>query len=429
MKGKNSLFFILAGVLLAIFLGYGLLTARAAGDPSIYLPVVYRGVALPPPDEASQRISVPPGFAIRIFAQGLNDPRFMAVGPDGSLYVALFGAGQIARLPDQDRSGQVDRVQIVASGLNLPHNMEFHDGSLYVAENDKIERLSNQDANGVFQTRALVTDNIPGAGGHASRTLHFGPDGKLYVSAGSSCNNCVESDPRRAAILRFNPDGSIPSDNPFANDANPLKRPVWATGLRNAVDFLFTPTGALWADQNGSDGLGDNLPPEEIVNVIQKGGWYGWPYCYPPLPTGLNQPPVSEVPDTRLTPPVGTTCDQAIPALLTDLAHSAPLGMTRSSTVNFPAAYQNDIFVAYHGSWNTNDPANYRDCKVERVVVQNGVPVRAETFANGWRAPGALCGSSTTWGRPAGLIFGEDGGLYISDDAGGRIYRIVYIGQ
>ena len=165
------------------------------------------------------------------------------------------------------------------------------------------------------------------------------------------------------------------------------------------------------------------------MNVIQKGGWYGWPYCYPPLPTGLNQPPVSEVPDTRMTLPAGTTCAQATPALLTDLAHSAPLGMTRTSTVNFPTAYQNDLFVAYHGSWNTSDPANYRDCKVERVVVQNGVPVRTETFANGWRASGALCGSAATWGRPAGVIFGEDGGLYISDDAGGRIYRVVYTGQ
>jgi glucose/arabinose dehydrogenase len=428
MKLKSLYWIIPAGVLVIIALISGIWSARAASDPQVYLPVIAHGVALPPADEAAQRISVPAGFAIRSFAQGLNSPRFMVVGPDGSLYVALFGAGQIARLPDKNDDGLADRVQIVASGLNLPHNMEFHNGSLYVAENDKIERLSNQDANGVFQSRALVTDNIPGAGGHASRTLHFGPDGKLYVSAGSSCNICVESDPRRAAILRFNADGSIPSDNPFANDPNPLKRPVWATGMRNPVDFLFTPSGALWADQNGSDGLGDNKPPEEVVNVVQKGGWYGWPYCYTDK-LGLNQPAQPEVPDTRMTPPAGVTCAQAIPALLTDLAHSAPLGMTLSSTVNFPPDYKNDLFIAYHGSWNTNDPANFRDCKVERVVVQNGVPVSTETFANGWRAPGALCGSSSTWGRPAGVTFGADGGLYISDDAGGRIYRVVYIGK
>lgn len=426
---RNTLFFLIAsGLLMGALLVYGLWSAQAAGPFSTFFPFVARGVTLPPADEATRRISVPPGFAIRIFAQGLNDPRFMAVGPDGSLYVALFGAGQIARLPDKDGNGLADQVQIVASGLNLPHNMEFHAGFLYVAENGLIERLSNPDVNGVFQTRALVTNNIPGAGGHSSRTLHFGPDGKLYVSGGSSCNICVETDPRRAAILRFNADGSIPSDNPFANDPDLLKRPVWATGLRNAVDFLFTPSGALWADQNGSDGLGDAVPPEEVVNVIQKGVWYGWPYCYTPT-LGLNQPPQPEVADTRMTPPLGVTCAQSTPALLTDLAHSAPLGMTLTRSINFPAAYQNDLFIAYHGSWNTNDPANYRDCKVERVVVQNGVPVRTETFANGWRGAGVLCGSAPTWGRPAGVIFGSDGGLYVSDDAGGRIYRIMYTGQ
>lgn len=384
---------------------------------------------VPPPDEAARRITVPPGFAIRIFAQNLSNPRFMAFGLDGMLYVSLMGAGQIVRLPDRDANGLADGVQVIASGLNAPHGIEWHNGWLYVAEQDRVERFRDADNNGTFELREVVTTNLPCCGGHASRTLHFGPDGKLYVSAGSSSNITPESDPRRAAILRFNPDGTIPADNPFANDADARKRAVWADGLRNSVDFVFTPSGELWANHNGSDGLGDDRPPEEIVINVQRGRSHGWPYCYTPT-LGANWPPQSpEVRDTRVALPAGFDCAQAVPALFTDWAHSAPLGMTWASALNFPPMYHNDLFVAYHGSWNTNAVENYRDCKVQRIVIENGLPTRSETFATGWRAPNAKCGDAATWGRPADVIFGPDGVMYISDDKGGRVYRVVYIGQ
>ncbi len=433
MTLKRKRFLSLAAVLGLILLGLGRWGIQPGATQQgqtffLYFPLVFQGGSLPPPDEASSKISVPPGFAIRIFATVPGGPRLMTVGPDGWIYVALMGSGQIARLPDRDHNGLADGVEIVASGLNQPHGLEFYNGWMYVAENDKIERLADQNNDGIYETRQLVTNNIPGAGGHSSRTLHFGPDGKLYVTAGSSCNVCVETDPRRAAMLRFNPDGSIPSDNPFATDPDVRKRPVWAWGMRNAVDFLWTPLGALWASTMGSDGLGDNVPPEVMINVVQKGGWYGWPYCYNPK-LGLNQPPQPEVPDTRVTLPPGMSCSQAIPALLTDVAHSAPIGMSLAANSSFPASEKGDLFIAQHGSWNTSDPANYRDCKVERVIVQNGAVVGSETFANGWRAPGKLCGDPVTWGRPAGITFGSDGAMYISDDAGGRVYRVVYTGN
>lgn len=406
------------------------LRTGAAQQPQnnhFYLPFVQNTKELPPADKSTQRISLPAGFAIRVFAAGLTSPRLMSVGPDGWLYVALFSTGEIARLPDRDNNGLADGVEIVASGLNLPHNLEWFNGWMYAAENGRIERLSDQDGDGIYETRQLVTDNIPGQGGHASRTLHFGPDGKLYVSAGSSCNVCEETDPRRAAILRFNPDGSIPQDNPFAGDPDPRKRPLWAWGLRNSVDFLWTPGGALWASTMGSDLLGDNVPPEVILDAIAKGQWYGWPYCYNPK-VGLNVPVQPQAPDTRQPLPAGLDCSQAAPALLTAPAHSAPIGMSGAAKSGFPAGYQDDVFVAYHGSWNSSDPANYRDCKVERVIVENGAVVGSETFANGWRAADKLCGDAATWGRPAGITFGGDGAMYISDDKSGRIYRVVYTG-
>jgi glucose/arabinose dehydrogenase len=286
--------------------------------------------------------------------------------------------------------------------------------------------LRSSNGDGILDLRELVTTNIPGGNGHITRTIHFGPDGKMYVSAGSSCNVCAETDPRRAAILRFNPDGSIPADNPFANDTDGRKRPVWAWGLRNSVDFLWTPSGQLWASMNGRDNLSDTVPPEVIVIPIQGSHSHGWPYCYTTV-LGLNFPAQPQVLDNQsgLTLPAGYNCSQAVPTLFTDAAHSAPLGMTLSSAIDFPAAYQTDLFVAYHGSWNINSPTNIRDCKVERIVVQNGLPVHAETFISGWRAPGLACGNAATWGRPADVIFGPDGEMYISDDAGGRIYRVI----
>ncbi len=397
--------------------------AQAGTGTTLYLPLIRRDLPIPPPDEASQRISVPPGFAIRIFAQNLTGyNRFMAFGPDGQLYVSLIVSGQIARLPDRNFDGLADGIEIIASGLNTPHGLEWHAGWLYVAEVDRIERFADLNQDGIFESRELVTTDLPTLIGHVTRTVHFGPDGKMYVSVGSSCNICEESDPRLAAILRFNPDGSIPADNPFANDADPRKQPVWAYGLRNSVDFLWTPGGQLWADHNGSDGLGDNLPPEEIVIPVQKGVSHGWPYCYTPT-LGVNT--ANEVPDPRITPPPGFSCDQVVPAIFTAPAHSAPLGMAFAAGSQFPTDYQNDLFVAFHGSWNTSDPANFRDCKVERIILSGGKPVGSETFANGWRAPGQLCGAPDTWGRPADVIFGPNGEMFISDDKGFRIYRVI----
>ena len=358
----------------------------------------------------------------------------MAFGPDNALYISLISSGEIIRLPDANQDGLADSTELAISGLNQPHGLEWQGDWLYVAENDRVERFHYTAASGQFDQRELVTDNIPGEGGHYTRTLHFGPDGKLYVSVGSSCNVCLESDSRRAAILRFNPDGSIPEDNPYVDNADPLMHAVWAWGLRNSVDFLWTPTGELWANMNGRDNLldsngsPDNLPPEVIVYPIKKGQFYGWPYCFN-LFMGSNAIKAPQVFDDQsgLRLPTGLDCSQATPALFTDLAHSAPLGMTLGKPGSFPLAYQYDLFVAYHGSWNVENPDSFRDCKVERIVVSNGFPVSSEDFINGWRALGSTCGDASAYGRPADVIFGPDGAMYISDDAGGRVYRVIAI--
>jgi glucose/arabinose dehydrogenase len=387
-------------------------------------------LALPPEDETSARLQAPDGFAVRIFASGLQGPRLIAVGPDGNLYVAERGVGVVVRLPDADDDGLADERQVVADNLSAPNNVEWADGSLYVGEENRITRWTDNNDDGDFTDegeRQVVTEDIPTRGQHTSRTVRSGPAGKVYVAAGSSGNNDVEEDWRRGTIMRFNPDGTIPDDNPFVNDAEPTRHSVWAEGLRNSVDFLFLPDGRLWANHNGSDLLGDDAPPEEIVIEIEKGKHYGWPYCYTPalgfVPAGTQEVRDERVPFDRLR-----SCAEATPALFTDLAHSAPLGMARyaaDASSAFPQEYRDNLFVAYHGSWNSSEP---RDCKVQRIVVRDCAPVESQAFLTGFRDNEEQdCGAA--WGRPAGVAVGANGELFVSDDQNGNIYRVIYTGS
>jgi glucose/arabinose dehydrogenase len=213
--------------------------------------------------EISQ-LRLPAGFKIDAYATGLDRPRLMALSPDGRLFVTEMGAGRVTILP---KSGGFASSHITyASGLNQPHGIAFHGGYLYVAETGRVIRFPYRNGDNQGRSRQVVISGIPTGGRHTTRTISFGPDGRLYLSVGSSCNVCVESNPMRAAISRFNADGTGKS--------------IIATGLRNSVGHAWNPsTGQLWATDNGRDNIGDNIPPDE-VNVIRPGGFYGWPYAY-----------------------------------------------------------------------------------------------------------------------------------------------------
>jgi len=222
----------------------------------------------------------------------------------------------------------------------------------------------------------------------------LGPDGRIYVSVGSSCNVCRESDPRRAAVLRYNADGS--------------GEEIFASGLRNAVGLAFQPgTGRLWATVNERDWRGDDVPPDYVTEV-KEGTFHGWPDC---MVVGGKV-----IPDDRFA--TGARCDRvALPAVEIQ-AHSAPLGLAFYTGAQFPPEYRGSLFLAYQGSWNRSVPTGY---KVVRIPFRDGRPTgEVEDFATGW-----LEGTSS-WGRPVGLVVGSDGALYLSDQGGGRIYRIHY---
>jgi glucose/arabinose dehydrogenase len=337
-------------------------------------------------------LKLPPGFRINIFAEGLRGPRFMAFNPDGILHVTLTRADRVVALPDFDGNGTADKIITIASGLNNPHGIAFFKEHVYIAETVKVVRFRQNDSSLRFEDNETIVPELPTkGGGHYTRTVVFGPDGKMYVSVGASCNLCIESDKRRASVLRFNPDGSSPE--------------IYAEGLRNSVGIVFHPkSGELYGTDNGRDWLGDDLPPDEI-NIIRRGRHYGWPYCYGQR---IVDPEFDEE----------KFCRSTEPAVADIQAHSAPLGLAFYTGTSFPERYRGRLFVALHGSWNRSIPTGY---KVISFPVKNGkISENHEDFITGW-----LRGNFKS-GRPVDIVQDTNGNLFISDDYGGRIYRVTY---
>ncbi len=336
---------------------------------------------------AGHDLFVPAGFTISLFADNLGGVRFLALGPGDVVYASRPGKGVVLRLPDANHDGVADTAITVVSGLNQPFGLAFRGDTLYVAETNEVVRFT-PGGGGWSATKAVLVPNLPSGSGHSTRTILFGPDNAMYVAIGSSCNLCEESDPRRAAVVRYNLDGS--------------GEHVFATGLRNSVGLAFNPTtGELWATNNDRDNLGDDLPPEHL-NIIKAGKYYGWPQCY------LPNKPNPEYSDAN--------CAGVEPPALTVQAHSAPLGLAFYTGTRFPADYRGDAFMTFHGSWNRSVPTG---AKVVRVHVQNGKPASVEDFITGWQLP-----DGSRWGRPVSLLVLPDGSLLVSDDMGGRIWRV-----
>lgn len=346
---------------------------------------------------ASERtLNLPPGFHVKVFAAGVGGVRWLGLSPEGVIYATSPGAGAVWTLPDADKDGVADSAGVFADNLPGVHGIAFKDGAVYVATQSEIVRLEDTDKDGKADKRDVLADDLPSGGGHSTRTIAFGPDGKLYVSAGSSCNVCVEENEKRAAISLYSADGKFER--------------VYAKGLRNAVGIIFHPvTGELWATNNGRDNLGDDLPPETIYN-IKDGTDYGWPYCYS-----------DRVPDREMDPPAGYCEKTGVPAVKMQ-AHSAPLGLAFYTGAQFPEQFKGDIFVAFHGSWNRSVPTGY---KVVRVRMKENQPdasagdLLVEDFATGWQTDGV-------WGRPVDPFVAPNGDLLVTDDKANAIYSIYY---
>jgi glucose/arabinose dehydrogenase len=353
-----------------------------------------------PPHVSSQpanaTLHLPPGFRISLFADKLDDPRTMLLAPNGDVIVSEPGAGKITILRDTNHDGVAEQRSTFASGLDNPYGLAFHDRWLYVGNEGAVVRFAYVSGQTKASTPAQQIAPLP-SGGHSTRGVLFNRAGtKMYVSVGSSSNVSAGESPERAAILELNPDGS--------------GRHVFAGGLRNPVGMAWEPvTGALWTAVNERDGLGDELVPDYATSV-QPSAFYGWPYAY----LGPHEDPrrAGERPDL-----VKRTIAPSVPIQ----AHSAPLGILFYQGTMFPPAYHGRAFVALHGSWNRAKRTGY---SVISIPFKNGRPTGGyDDFVAGWMPDET---SRTVWGRPVGLLVLADGSLLVSDDGGGKIWRVTY---
>ena len=347
-----------------------------------------------PSEELLRQLRLPSGFRIDVFATGLGGPRMMAVGEDGTVYVTRPRRGDVLAL--RDRDGRAEGQREVVRGLDVAHGITIHGGHMYLAGERKVI-ASEMRADGSFGEWRTLIDDLP-PGGHDKRTIGIGPDGRLYISVGSTCNACKERDREHATILVARADGR--------------GRRVFASGLRNTIGFGWHPDmRELWGMDHGADWRGDDQPPEEL-NQIVEGGNYGWPYCI-----------ADRRPDPFMDDPPGASkaayCAKTRAPVLTYQAHSAPIGMVFYTGQQFPPEYRGDAFVAMHGSWNRMPAAGY---EVVRIRFDRGKPVRFEPFIAGFLTDNG----QSQFGRPAGLAVARDGALLISDDAHGMIYRVSY---
>ena len=343
--------------------------------------------------------TVPDGFHVNVFAKDFKVPRFLAVAPNGDLFVADTGAGQVIVLRDPQHTGGAQEREIFAKDLSRPFGIAFHDDYVYVGNTGAVVRFKYDP-----KTSKRIGDEekileVPPGGGHFTRTIAFSADGtKLYVSVGSSSNIEIEKDARRAAVLVCDPDGK--NARPFA------------TGLRNAVGLGIEPaSGAVWVAVNERDELGDNLPPDYFTSIVD-GGFYGWPYSY----IGSNV-------DVRVKP---QKPDLVAKAIIPDVllgAHVAPLQFAFYTGNQFPEQYRGGAFIAEHGSWNR--------------AARNGYQVAFVGFKDGKAAADSIPfltgfvpdpNGKNVNGRPVGVAVAQDGSLLVSDDGAGVIYRVSYGG-
>ncbi len=348
--------------------------------------------------ETGMPLDLPPGFSISVFAKDLPGARVMRFDRSGNLWVSRTSEGAVTLLEIDGDTGAVRNQGDVFRGLQKPHGLAFDPEQglrLYIAEEHRIRRFQtySEDATGVH-----VLD-LPQGEGHFTRTIDFGPDRKLYISVGSSCNVCQESDQRRAAILRYDPETK--------------QSEIFARGLRNAVFFIWDSAGRMWATEMGRDWLGDDLPPDEI-NIVEEGKHYGWPLCYGKNIQDTDFDPLRE--ELLLTPVKNPRCISRAPSFIDIPAHSAPLGLGFvPPNSRWPEDYWHDLLVAYHGSWNRSQPTGYK--VVRHRFDTSGRYEGVQDFITGWLTPeGAL-------GRPVDIIL-RDGSIYLSDDKAGVIYKV-----
>ena len=344
-----------------------------------------------------EKIKLPEGFQIKVFADNLPGARFITRGDKGTIFVGTRGSSNVYALVPNEDGKSVARKITLLTGLDEPNGVTFHQGALYIAEIGRITRYDNIEANLDNPPKPVViNDKLPNMRWHGYKVINIGPDNLLYVAIGMPCNTCNyrDSNPLLGTISRMKLDGS--------------GLETYAIGIRNSVGFDWHPvTQELWFTDNGQDMLGDGLPPDEINHAPKPGMDFGFPYVYG------NNVIAPDYVDKKIDTAGFTPTAWDLPA------HVAPLGAAFYTGTQFPKAYQKQLFVAEHGSWNRSKKIGYQVVMLTLDEKNNKI-TKIEPFATGW-----LQGEDV-WGRPVDILTQPDGSLLITDDLNGAIYQVTY---
>ena len=338
--------------------------------------------------------TVPPRFRLNVFAANFKRPRWLTVAPNGDIFLADTGAGEIVVMRDPQHAGGAQGREVFVDGMKRPFGIAFHENYVYVGNTNEVVRFAYDPKTSKRLGEAEHLLDLP-TGGHDTRSLAFSADGKrLFIAVGSESNINTGEDPRRAAVTVCDLDGKN------------ARR--YATGLRNPVGLAVEPvTGEVWTTVNERDELGDDLPPDYFTS-LKDGGFYGWPYSY-----------IGDNVDPRVKPQKPDLVARAIiPDVLLG-AHVAPLQFAFYTGKQFPESYRGGAFVAEHGSWNRATRAGYQ---IAFVAFKDGKPSADPVpFMTGLVSDPT---KSDVYGRPVGVAVAPDGSLLVSDDGAGAIYRI-----
>ncbi len=358
---------------------------------------VGHGIDAPSEETLQNTLTVPSGFQVERYASDLRNARLMVFTEQGDLLVSRPHVGDVQVL-HRERSRALGEPQAVGkrsvllAGLSRPHGLALHEGWLYIAEDVRISRARfNSDTVSLEGELEVIVDGLGGDGNHWTKNIGVGPDGKLYLAQGSTCNVCVEADERRGTMMRFDLDGS--------------NETMVATGLRNSVGFDWAPWDqGLYATDNGRDMLGDDFPVCEL-NRIEMDGFYGWPYYN-----------ADNIPDPDMGSPPEQLSAKPIAPAHGFRAHNAPLGIRFIQNDRWPNEFRRSALVALHGSWNRSTLDGYKLVSLH----WNDEGIEERDFLVGFERDGEVIG------RPVDVVQGPDGAVYVSDDYAGSIYRVSY---
>lgn len=351
------------------------------------------------PEIQLESIRLPEGFSIEVWAEDVPDARSLAANEDGSIiFVGNRQGKNVYALHDSNGDGKADKKYTLASGLRMPNGVAYRNGDLYVAEVSRILRFKDIAKKLENPSFEVVYDQYPDKAHHGWKFIAFGPDGLLYVPVGAPCNIC-ESEEIFASITRID----------VTNPSNPE---IFTHGVRNTVGFSWHPeTKDLWFTDNGRDMMGDDIPDCELNHAPQKGMHFGYPYWH-----------AGDVKDPEFGNKGKDQAAYTAPAAKLG-PHTAPLGMRFYTGNQFPSSYQNNIFIAKHGSWNRSKKIGYNVVRV--ILDEQQQVVREEVFADGWLDNA----TQEVWGRPVDVLQLPDGSMLISDDMANCVYRIWYSGE